>query len=466
ATHLDRRSSRGQGGARHRRPRAGVDPHPARFQGRDLVPERARRVVLRAHPGGGGRGPGELRGRGHPPHGRVLGERVGGAGAHAGTPATRGDPCHGGGGGRVGGGPGDVPHPAQSALDGVPAHGRAPPSAHQHLWRGGPGAAHAVDGGAPLLRPERLLLGPHAHHHHQRRRGGGGDVPRLHPGPGQPAAHRRRRRGLLAGLLRALGRAHRLRPAQRGGVLRGALQGVHLRPHLPRGELQHEPAPGRVLDDRAGDRLRGPERGRGPGRGVPQVDLHRPAERAPGRHGVLRGAGGQGGDPPPGALRRELVRADGLHRGRAAPGGIEEEVRVPRALGRGPAERARAVPHRGAGEAPRRGDELPEGDQVVLHARERGRPHRGRHGRPGARDRRDHRRVAARGAAGGAGPAHGGDGAGEGIVLVVPRPAPLRHGAARGFRAGLRAPGPVLHRHRQHPGRHSVPAGAGERGLL
>ena len=37
-------------------------------------------------------------------------------------------------------------------------------------------------------------------------------------------------------------------------------QGLHLRADLPRRELQHQPAPGRVLDDRAGDRLRRPAR--------------------------------------------------------------------------------------------------------------------------------------------------------------------------------------------------------------
>ncbi|MCK7508836.1 MAG: hypothetical protein MZV70_35640 [Desulfobacterales bacterium] len=36
----------------------------------------------------------------------------------------------------------------------------------------------------------------------------------------------------------------------------GPGQGLHLRPDLPGRELQHHAAPGRVLDDRARDRLR------------------------------------------------------------------------------------------------------------------------------------------------------------------------------------------------------------------
>ena len=50
-------------------------------------------------------------------------------------------------------------------------------------------------------------------------------------------------------------------PAQRRGLLPRAQQGLHVRPDVPRRELQHQPPPRRVLDDRAGDRLRRP-RGR------------------------------------------------------------------------------------------------------------------------------------------------------------------------------------------------------------
>ena len=53
-----------------------------------------------------------------------------------------------------------------------------------------------------------------------------------------------------------------------------------------------------------------------------------------------------------------------------------------------------------------------------------------------------------------------------GRLLVVPRPAPLRHRAARRLRPGPGADGAVRHRHGQHPRRDPVPADAGERGVL
>src|SRR5437868_3102488 len=46
--------------------------------------------------------------------------------------------------------------------------------------------------------------------------------------------------------------------AQRRGVLPRADQGLHLRADLPRRELERQPPPRRVLDDRAGDRVRRP----------------------------------------------------------------------------------------------------------------------------------------------------------------------------------------------------------------
>ena len=51
-------------------------------------------------------------------------------------------------------------------------------------------------------------------------------------------------------------------------------------------------------------------------------------------------------------------------------------------------------------------------------------------------------------------------------LLVVSRPAALRHGAALGLRPGPGADGAVRHRHGQHPRRDSVPAHAGQRGVL
>ena len=68
---------------------------------------------------------------------------------------------------------------------------------------------------------------------------------------------------------------HRLRPAQRRDLLPRADARLHLRPHVPRRELQHQPPSLRVLDGRAGDRLRRPRCRRRPGRGVCSSTLFR-----------------------------------------------------------------------------------------------------------------------------------------------------------------------------------------------
>ena len=58
-----------------------------------------------------------------------------------------------------------------------------------------------------------------------------------------------------------------------------------------------------------------------------------------------------------------------------------------------------------------------------------------------------------------AGPQHG-------RLLVVSRPAPLRHRAPLRLRPGPGADGPIRHRHGQHPRRDPLPAHAGQRGVL
>ena len=65
-----------------------------------------------------------------------------------------------------------------------------------------------------------------------------------------------------AGLLRPRDVPDGLRPAERRDVLHGAVEGLHVRPHVPRRELEHQPPPRRVLDDRARDRVRRPLRQR------------------------------------------------------------------------------------------------------------------------------------------------------------------------------------------------------------
>ncbi len=164
---------------------------------------------------------------------------------------------------------------------------------------------HCLSAGDPPLLPRRgLLLDPHADHHGQRRRGRGRDVPGEHARSREPAAHRRGQDRLLARLLRARGLPDRERAAQRRGVLPGDVQGLHVRPDVPRREQQHQPPPGRVLDDRARDRLRRSRRRRRSRRAFPEVDLRGAARRARRRHEVLRRARRQGLHRARRALRR------------------------------------------------------------------------------------------------------------------------------------------------------------------
>jgi hypothetical protein len=72
----------------------------------------------------------------------------------------------------------------------------------------------------------------------------------------------------------------------------------------------------------------------------------------------------------------------------------------------------------------------------------------------------------ARGAPGRARPAHAGLSPEPGGLSVVPRPAPLRHGAPRRLRSRARAVGRVRVRPREHPRRDPVPAHSGKRGVL
>ena len=65
---------------------------------------------------------------------------------------------------------------------------------------------------------------------------------------------------LRAGLLRARGVPDGFGAAQCRDLLHGAVEGLHVRADVSRGEFEHQPPPRRVLDDRAGDRVRRPGR--------------------------------------------------------------------------------------------------------------------------------------------------------------------------------------------------------------
>src|SRR6202048_3001115 len=101
--------------------------------------------------------------------------------------------------------------------------------------------------------------------------------------------------------------------------------------------------------------------------------------------------------------RRLGIRAYGLRRGDPSARAGEGEVRVPGQVGHRPAVGARALSDREIREEAGHQDELPEGHQGLLHARQRRRADGRGDGCAGAGDRRNHRRRPARGAARGAG---------------------------------------------------------------
>ena len=112
-----------------------------------------------------------------------------------------------------------------------------------------------------VLPGARLRLCPHAAHHRLRLRGRGRDVPGHDARSRQPAPHRGRQDRLQPGLLRQGDEPDRLRPAQRRDASRMAFRNIYTFGPTFRAENSNTTAPrGRVLDDRAGDRLRRPRR--------------------------------------------------------------------------------------------------------------------------------------------------------------------------------------------------------------
>ena len=114
-------------------------------------------------------------------------------------------------------------------------------------------------------------------------------------------------------------------------------QRLHLRPDLPRRELEHQPPPRRVLDGRARDGLLRSRRRHGARRGLPEAPCCATLlEALPGGHGVLRRA----------------------HRARACVATLEHVVATPfermtytEAVARPRAQRARPSSSRSSGDA-------------------------------------------------------------------------------------------------------------------
>ena len=99
-----------------------------------------------------------------------------------------------------------------------------------------------------------------------------------------------RRSRLRAGLLRQAGVPHGERPARRRDLRLGFRQGLHVRSHVSRRELQHAAPPRRVLDDRAGDGVLRSRRTTWSSPRIPQVHHPRRAGPLPRRPRVLQPA--------------------------------------------------------------------------------------------------------------------------------------------------------------------------------
>ena len=213
--------------------------------------------------------------------------------------------------------------------------------------------------------------------------------------PRSPARHR-----LLARFLRQAGLADGQRPARGGDLRHLAGRLLHVRADLPGRKLQHDAAPGRVLDDRAGDAF------------LRAADNMRLAEdfirtlvrdvlaKVPRGHGLLQRADradrpGQPAKTSP----KTISSASPTPRRSTSCKQSGQTFEFPDRLGPRPAIRARAVSDRKA--LPASGDplRLPAHDQAVLHAVQRRRQNGPRHGRARPARGRDHRRQPARRAA-------------------------------------------------------------------
>ncbi len=173
---------------------------------------------------------------------------------------------------------------------------------------------------APPVDPRRAPAGdpPRAPRDHQRR-------PRLLQ---RPRLHPRRHADLHAGRVRghddavpgavlrgADGVPDAERPALQRGERDGARPRVLLRPDVPRREVEDAPPPDRVLDGRARDGVRRPERRHGPGRGAARLGRRTRARQAPARaqgpRARRREARSRAGAVPAHHLRRSSGTAEG-----------------------------------------------------------------------------------------------------------------------------------------------------------
>ena len=292
---------------------------------------------------------------------------------------------------------------------GVPARGGAPAAAHQRDRRGDARAAHAGAGDPPLLRRERLLLGQHADHHRRPTPRARASCSACRRSISPTCRARRRARSIsrkdffgreafltVSGQLNveayclALTKVYTFGPtfrAENSNTSRHLAEFWMIEPEIAFADLSDDA----TLAEAAAE-----------------VHLRDAAEGAAGRPGLLRrahreGAGGEAcrASSTPSSCAWITPRRSRCWNGRS------EKFEFPVQVGHRPAVGARALSHREARQEAGDRDELPEGHQGVLHARQRRRQNRRGDGRAGARHRRDHRRQPARGAARRARRAHG-----------------------------------------------------------
>mmetsp|Transcript_30503 Transcript_30503/g.90504 ORF Transcript_30503/g.90504 Transcript_30503/m.90504 type:complete len:308 (-) Transcript_30503:299-1222(-) len=253
---------------------------------------------------------------------------------------------------------------------GVPPDDCSPEASVEHDRRRGPRARCPGAGDARVLPVPRLPVRAHPAHHLCGLRGRRRDVPGDHH-DGRDRKDQEDR--LRAGLLRQARLPHGQRPAGSGELLLRHVQRLHLWPDLPRGELAHLQAPGRVLDDRAGARLRGRPRRHGLRRGLPQVLRQVRDDPQPRGPAVLRRSRREGPAQPPGEPAEGAVRAGVLHRGHRDPaqGVAQGQLQGARRVGHGHGLGAREVSGREGQEEAHHRVQLPEGYQGLLHEAQR-----------------------------------------------------------------------------------------------
>ena len=121
----------------------------------------------------------------------------------------------------------------------VPAHHRPSAPPLQHLRRRLPHAQRSVLCRPPVFPGARLSLRADPDHHRQRLRGGGGDVPGDDPRPSTRPGQEAKSTGGRTSSGRRPGSPSAA--SSRGSSSPPPSRRLHLRPHLPRRKLQHQP---------------------------------------------------------------------------------------------------------------------------------------------------------------------------------------------------------------------------------